>query len=765
VTPERWREVKAVVAGALDVPPAERAAFLERACPADAALRRDVESLLAAAAGAESLPAVRAAIAAEASALAAGEPKQVPRSLTGSVSSDIGAWLADGSGEERALAREVDPRALLEEALSGQYDIIRPLGRGAMGAVYLARERSLERFVAIKVLRPEAAGTPELRNRFRREARTVAHLSHPSILPLYTFGEVGGIWYFVMGYVRGESLAERLRLEERLPCTEARRILAELADAVDCAHRRGVVHRDIKPANILLDDESRRTILADFGISKIDGTGESLTATGEVVGTPHYMSPEQALGAHDVDGRTDIYSLGVVAYTMLAGREPFAGATYEELVYRLLSHDPAPLHSVAPWVPDDLSAVVMRCLAREPADRWQSARALKEAVAGAGGEPAAAAPEALRDLPSFGPYAVLWAIAWTTLATLALRTPVERALLLLVALLVPVGLLLHVWNVCPDGVGRREVARIACWPPEWWGMWWPLRLRRPGDLWARLPWPARLTRLTLSTFLVATPGLILVRQWLTTTGRLAPGGPGQRAFGAAEGALLVGSAAVAGGALLWARRRRLSVPEAARVLFGATIPSPVWSTPVVARLLAPAAGGVRAPDRDSPADYHRAISEAVRLLPAEAREVGTEVAGAAGRLHRAIEQMDRDVASLARNASAGELERLEAQLAGLSEASALDADEYRELRDAVQRQLDVLRRMRARYELAVQRRAHLFDLLRGLWTQLCLLREVGPDGVAAAAGLGDRLRALCAEIDGQAELLPSGGVGTREGYP
>jgi serine/threonine-protein kinase len=178
-----------------------------------------------------------------------------------------------------------------------------------MGAVYLARERSLERFVAIKVLRPELAEAHDGRERFRREARIAAQLSHPGIVPLHTFGEVGGIWYFVMGYVRGTSLAERLRLEGHIPVDEAHRILTELADALASAHRSGVVHRDIKPANILLDADSGRAVLADFGVAKVGAGDEQLTATGVVIGTPHYMSPEQVLGAHAVDERSDIYSL------------------------------------------------------------------------------------------------------------------------------------------------------------------------------------------------------------------------------------------------------------------------------------------------------------------------------------------------------------------------------------------------------------------------------------------------------------------------
>jgi tRNA A-37 threonylcarbamoyl transferase component Bud32 len=722
VTPERWAEVKAVVGVAMDTPRPERAAFLDGACGADAAMRREVESLLDAIDDADSLPGARTAIAAEAAAIA---------------------------GQDEAALRTI-----LERALGQQYDILRPLGRGATGAVFLARERALERFVAIKVLRPDLAADAETRERFRREARVAAQLSHPSILPLYAFGEVDGLWYLVLGYVRGTSLAERLRLERRLSCAEAHRILAELADALECAHRHGVVHRDIKPANILLDDESGRAMLADFGISKVQGAADRLTMTGEVVGTPAYMSPEQAVGEREVDERSDIYSLGAVGYAMLAGREPFAGVSSDELLYRRLQHDPPPLRALAPSVPEDLAAVVMRCLARDRALRWANARALKEALGRAVGTSAACLPETVRDLPSFGPYAVLWVVAWTALAVLTRQPLGERALLMLVALLVPVGLVLHVWNVGRHGLAPLELVRVACWPPEWWGMWWPRALRRPGDLWARLPRPARLVRNVLSTFFVALPGMILTRQWLATEGWLPAVDASPGWFAAAEGALVIGAAAVTAVTLAWALGRGLSVAEAARVLFGATAASPAWSEPRIARLLTPGAFGVQPPERDAPADHRRAIDDLVPLLPPEAADVGAAATRVARRLLGAIEECDRQLASLARDASAAELDRLTAQLDALGDPSSREYDERHELRELVRHQLDLVRRMRGRHELLSDHRARLFDLMRGLWMQLSLVRDAAGSGTTPQ--LCTRARALCAEIADQLEATTPG---------
>ena len=190
-----------------------------------------------------------------------------------------------------------DPlRKTLEQAIGFQYRIIRLLGRGGMGAVYLAHEFALDRDVAIKVLPPEHASTPELRERFKREARTAARLSHPHIVPLYTFGEVAALMYFVMGYVDGESLADRLARDGPLDGDAASVLLGAVCDALAYAHGRGIVHRDIKPDNILIDGVSGAPLLTDFGIAKPALGDAQLTTAGQLIGTPHYMSPEQCLG-------------------------------------------------------------------------------------------------------------------------------------------------------------------------------------------------------------------------------------------------------------------------------------------------------------------------------------------------------------------------------------------------------------------------------------------------------------------------------------
>ena len=556
--PEQWTRVKVIVADALELPSADRPAFVIRSCEGDDALRHEVESLLAAADDDDSVPGARRAV--------------------------------ESASRSAAAEHDAAQRTALEQALSAQYEILRPLGRGGMGFVYLARERELERFVAIKVLRQEVAAAAEGRERFKREARVAAQLAHPGIVPLHAFGEVAGMAYFGMAYARGETLDDRLRAEKQVPWHEALRMLVDLADALDAAHRHGVVHRDIKPSNILLDDESGRVMLADFGIAKRTDADDPMLATGAVVGTPDYMSPEQVQGARDLDGRSDIYSLGAVAYRMLTGREPFEGPDAPTVMRRRLTEDPPRIRSVAPSVPDELADVVQRALMRDRGARWSNARELKQALLRAGENAAALLPEPVRDLPSFGAYAVFWAAVWSAFAIVPARPRSEAAILLLIAFLVPAGLALHVWNVGRPGLTPMELARVASWPPEWWGMWWPGSLRRPTDLWIRLPRAARVVRAVLSAFFVLVPGLVLTRQWLETSGRL-DAADWQEWFVSAQIAAVATTAVVVIWALAWARRNQLTVSESARLLFGATVTSSFWESRQVARLLTTAQDG------------------------------------------------------------------------------------------------------------------------------------------------------------------------------
>jgi serine/threonine protein kinase len=270
----------------------------------------------------------------------------------------------------------------LSEALGTAFTIEGEIGRGGMGVVYRARDERLKRRVAIKVLPPELAFQQEIRARFTREAETAARLSHPHIVPIYTVGEGNGLVYFVMGYVDGESLAARLKRRGRLPVEEARRIMKETADALSAAHAFSVIHRDIKPDNILLDGTRGRVMVTDFGIAKAmsAGSGATLTSAGVAIGTPQYMSPEQAAGEKEIDGRSDVYSLGIVSYQMLTGELPFTAPTVAGILMKQITEMPPPLEPKRPDCPEDLAQAVMRCLEKDPENRWPSADALRRAL-------------------------------------------------------------------------------------------------------------------------------------------------------------------------------------------------------------------------------------------------------------------------------------------------------------------------------------------------------------------------------------------------
>jgi serine/threonine-protein kinase len=269
----------------------------------------------------------------------------------------------------------------LAEALGNAYTIEGEIGRGGMGVVYRARDERLKRRVAIKVLPPELAFQQEIRARFTREAETAARLSHPHIVPIHSVGEGNGLVYFVMGYVDGESLGARLKRRGRLPVEEARRIMKETADALSAAHAMSVIHRDIKPDNILLEGTRGRVMVTDFGIAKaMSGSGGTLTSAGVAIGTPQYMSPEQAAGEKEIDGRSDLYSLGIVSYQMLTGELPFNAPTVAGILMKQIGEMPEPIKTLRTEVPEDLDLAVTRCLEKDPENRWPSADALRRAL-------------------------------------------------------------------------------------------------------------------------------------------------------------------------------------------------------------------------------------------------------------------------------------------------------------------------------------------------------------------------------------------------
>lgn len=402
-------------------------------------------------------------------------------------------------------------RDALQRALPSHLSIVRPLGRGGMGAVYLARDEFLDRDVAIKTLPAELDTNDALRERFRREARIAAKLHHPNIVPLHTFGEAENILYYVMGYVPGETLAQWLGRDGTIDPDNARRILAEIADALRYANGQTVIHRDLKPENILIEDSTRTAFLADFGIARLT-SGGNLTRAGAVLGTPLYMSPEQAIGG-EVDHRSDIYSLGVIGYRMLTGRFPVAGETFTEMLAQHAARKPQPVSEVNPAVPPDLNDAIMRCLEKDPQDRWQTAAELRQILVGSLAEAAEDTPE----MQSAGVYLLLF--SWIALLFL----PFEifywpqidygwRLLIQLIQCLPLFGVLVFAVRVSEarkDKMPWPAVWRSVFHPPRWYWGWTPRWLRPHGDVWDRLPRVIRIYRNLFTAAVLFAPVLIL----------------------------------------------------------------------------------------------------------------------------------------------------------------------------------------------------------------------------------------------------------------
>ena len=367
MTQERWQQVERLYHAALQRAPSERTAFLDQACGDDADLRAEIDSLLAAAAGGEAFL--------EVSAL------------------EVTA---------RALAAEL-PRLGVGQRL-GAYEILAPLGAGGIGEVYTARDTRLDRTVALKVLSPANAENAVWRQRFERESRALAALSHPHICQVFDVGRDDGVDFIVMEYLEGETLAARLS-KGLIPIDQALRHGIEIADALAQAHRRGVLHRDLKPGNIMLTRSG--VVLVDFGLARMDQKvsyaddagprAKTLTSEGVIAGTLHYLSPEQLNGAA-TDGRSDIFAFGSVLHEMITGQRPFDGESQAMVIAAILERAPVPVSEARPAAPAALDRVVSKALAKNPDARWQEAgdlrdqlRWIAEDAVGTGAKPATTA--------------------------------------------------------------------------------------------------------------------------------------------------------------------------------------------------------------------------------------------------------------------------------------------------------------------------------------------------------------------------------------
>jgi serine/threonine-protein kinase len=359
MTRDRWVDVSRVVDAALEIPSDQRAAFVTQACADDSELRRAVERLLSACEHAEQGDGFLAATAS-----AYVEP----------VLGDLAAWNASAATVVCSL---------IAAGLSGRYTIEREIGHGGMAFVYLARDDRLHRKVAIKVLAPDV-GRDLGSTRFLREIEIAARLEHPHIVPVHDAGTAAGLLYYVMRFVDGESLNDRLARERQLPLQTAVAIAGDVAEALDYAHAHGVVHRDIKPGNILLDTE--RAVVTDFGVARAIevASSQQITQTGVVLGTPPYMSPEQAAGDAAIDGRSDVYSLACVVFEMFAGEPPFTGPSPQAVLAKHMQAPIPDLRVVRPTVGMRTQEVVSTALAKVPADRFATAsefvRALQDSL-------------------------------------------------------------------------------------------------------------------------------------------------------------------------------------------------------------------------------------------------------------------------------------------------------------------------------------------------------------------------------------------------
>ncbi len=649
---------------------------------------------------------------------------------------------------------EGDPlRHALEAKLGGQYRLIRLLGHGGMGAVYLARDLTLDREVAIKVVKT-SSDAQSMYDRFRREARTAAKLSHPNVVPLHAFGEVEGMPYFVMGYVRGESLADRLRRDGKLPEEEGRRILAEIAGALDHAHRQGVVHRDVKPDNVLIEDESGRALLTDFGVARAIGFVETMTRSGSVVGTPHYMSPEQASGRADIDARSDIYSLGVMGYAVLAGRLPFDGQTAQEVLTKHLTQEPPPLRSLAASLSDSTVQALERCLAKDPAARWQDARSLKLAL---GVAEESQLPDALQSVEGRGVIGLAAAAAWLIFVAFLVRGGAPPAVFLL-----HVGIIAFLYgfvlvNLRREGFSLRQ-SQTALWrEPAWWLWWYPRGSRRPRNVWDRLPAPVRQARWCLPIFIVFFAGIFVIGEFPNLF-------RSPRSFMVKLGGLFAwmviwNVVTVRAGRLL--KRMGLAPGDARRVMI--SVPpsrASFWSKPHIAAVLEPATK----PDHrrsDLPHDHLQTILRHADELSGPLRPLGAQAGVAARQLVASIEDEERRIAELARNLEPGEEERLREKIDALAPSASGD-DEYAPMRSLLEKQLELIRGLSSRIEVAKEKRNRRVEMLRTLALHVMSLHARMTEAPSGLRPISDDVRALCDAIERQARAhdplgAPGGG--------
>jgi hypothetical protein len=617
--------------------------------------------------------------------------------------------------------------ARLGRVLAPSYDLERELGRGGMGIVYRARDPRLKRGVAVKLLPPDLAFRADIRSRFLREAETAARLSHPNIVPIYTVDEREGLVYFVMALVEGESVGDLVKRGGPMPIADARRVVREVADALAYAHANGVVHRDIKPDNILLDANSGRAMVTDFGIARAASDGEArLTATGAAIGTPAYMSPEQCSGDPQIDGRSDLYSLGAVAYQMIAGDPPFVGGSTPAIMMKQVMEAPVPLHTKRPDVPTDLEQIVMRLLEKDPTNRFANGAALIAALDGAPMNPTTPASAMSRGRDATTARRPI--DIEIPLVTITNHLASERIQTATVGIVAKLGR-------AQERMEAREARRAA------------RRDAKRGD--KPLPDRIRSFRQQLVSY-VGTSAFLFAINAMT-------GGHGHHFWWAVFPALGMGLGVVKSGGKLWADGVRV------RDVFGTLPPTapttaPALAAPAVAtpnsanRLLSGAHGDVL---RQAMAD-RRTVNELIMRLSEPERQRIPDVQGTADALYDRIAALAAALDRLDGEVAPGRLPALEQRIAQIEQSSESTAERDRRL-SLLKRQRDMLAELASSRDALLEQYESAGLLLQNLALDMLKVRSSGLDSaLEGVTSVTQEARALSREIgyalDAAAEL-------------
>ena len=535
---------------------------------------------------------------------------------------------------------------------------------------------------------------------------------------------------------------------------------AILADALDYAHRQGVVHRDIKPDNVLVDDESGRPMLTDFGVAKSKAFGPTLTEIGVALGTPHYMSPEQASGELDIDGRSDLYSLGVMAYQMITGRLPFDADGFHEVLMQHMTTPPVPVAELQPDTPSDLLAVVGKCLQKEPVARWEDAQSLRRSLRmeNSGRDDL---PEELRALESTwsstgflitlgSAFAIhisrLWDVPWDGGVSWSL---------------LPVGLasgMLFTWvhwqnELAPKGWSRKATLKVMFREPKWWMGWYPESLRRPSSMWHRLPFAFKVSR-SVTFYGVFTAFGVMYALLFAMVAEPA------RWYGSSLADWLLGSgfAVVIAGlmpmGILHSRllKRGLSHKETF-AFFGSVMhkvdPS-FWNKPHIAAILLPAELSPPTETIGDPknvADLLEAITRAEREVDSPLKEIAREAVSAARRVVSAVEHYSNEIDTLLRDADPEEGARLEGKLKAPGETTEAKRTDHQRMRLLLEEQLALYRKLDDQLAHARDRRDHLTEMLRALWLQTANLRAQTAQQTIDMSDVTGNIRAVCEDIE------------------